>query len=295
VRTLARWGLDAESLPRRGHRLRAPLELLDAARIEASLGSEARARLRALEVHFELDSTNSRLLAKSDLEPGGWHGCLAEFQSAGRGRRGREWLAPFGSGLCLSFAWLFRDPPAGLGALGLAAGVAILRALGRFEIRGITLKWPNDVLRGGGKLGGVLCELRAEAAGPAYVVIGVGLNVRLPEATRNAILAGGGIAPADLAGTSRGAPVPSRAPLAAALYDELVRMACEFELQGFAPFIDEWNRADALRDRPVRILAHATERDGVARGIDTDGALCVELGGRIERLASGEVTLRAAA
>jgi BirA family transcriptional regulator, biotin operon repressor / biotin---[acetyl-CoA-carboxylase] ligase len=295
VRTLARWGLGAESLPRRGYRLQAPLELLDAARIESALGPEARARLRTLEVHLELESTNSRLLAKSDLEPGRWYGCLAEFQSAGRGRRGREWLAPFGSGLCLSFAWLFRDPPAGLSALGLAAGVAILRALGRLEIGGISLKWPNDVLRDGSKLGGVLCELRAETAGPAYVVIGIGLNVRLPEAVRSEIVASGGVRPADLAEMAEGTSVPSRALLAAALCDELVRMACEFERRGFAPFIDEWSRADALRDRPVRVQAHAAERNGVARGIDIDGALCVELGGRVERLASGEVTLRAVA
>ena len=297
VRTLARWGLGVESLPRRGYRLQAPLELLDAARIESALGPEARARLHTLEVHLELDSTNSRLLARSDLEPGRWYGCLAEFQSSGRGRgrRGREWLAPFGSGLCLSFAWLFRDPPAGLGALGLAAGVAIMRALGRLEIGGISLKWPNDVLRDGGKLGGVLCELRAETTGPAYVVVGVGLNVRLPEKVRSEIVASGGVPPADLAEMAGGVPVPSRALLAAALCDELVRMACEFERRGFAAFIDEWSRADALRDRPVRVQAHAAERDGVARGIDTDGALCVELGDRVERLASGEVTLRAVA
>ena len=295
ISTLGAWGLAVRRVARRGYGLESPLTLLDASELDAALAPDTRARRAQFELVPETDSTNGALLAMPPPEPGTWLGCLAEFQSAGRGRRGRSWLAPFGSGLCLSFGWTLREPPAELAALTLAVGVAALRALARFKVAELRLKWPNDVLQEGRKLGGVLCELRAEAGGPAYAVIGVGLNVRLPAVTRTTILAAGGLAPVDLAAALAPAPCPSRSRLAAALLDELVRMALEFEAHGFAPFLPEWRRADALRDRPVRVIAHAATREGVARGIDGDGSLCVELDGHLERVTSGEVTLRAVA
>lgn len=290
---LADWGLAVAPAAPGDCQLAAPLELIDPAGLEAALGAAARARLERLEVHDELDSTNSRLLAATGLAAGRARLALAEYQSHGRGRRGREWLQPFGSGLCLSLAWLFTTPPAELGALSLAAGVATLRALGRLGVTGLALKWPNDVLRDGRKLGGILAELRLEAAGPAYVVIGVGLNVRLPASVGAAIARTSGLPPADLTGGA--APPPARARLAAALVDELVATLVEFEARGFAPFRAEWSAADALRDRRVRVHGTDRVRDGIARGIGADGALRVEIGGQVESLTAGEVTLRAVA
>ena len=142
-------------------------------------------------MHEALDSTSDRLLAVDDLPSGPFDACLAEFQSAGRGRRGRRWVAPFASGLCLSVGWSYRDAPAALVALSLAAGVAVLRALGRLGIAGLALKWPNDIVRDDSKLGGILIDLRGEAAGPAYVVVGVGVNVRLPASARERLAAEG--------------------------------------------------------------------------------------------------------
>jgi BirA family biotin operon repressor/biotin-[acetyl-CoA-carboxylase] ligase len=296
VRSLGTWGLDVESAPRRGHRLAHPLDLLSSDEIRAALAPATAARLRHFEVHDEIGSTNSRLLAVGDLPGGRFDACLAEFQSAGRGRRGRDWLAPFGSGLCLSYAWLFRDPPAELSSLSLAVGIAAVRALRVCGVDDVRLKWPNDLLAGERKLGGILCELRVEAAGPAYVVIGIGLNVALSVDARARIdaaaVAAGGLAPATLA--DRG-PAPSRNRLAAAVLDALTAMAEQFEARGFAPFHAEWSRADALAGRAVRVLAHRAERAGVARGIALDGALLVEIGGRVERVTSGEVSLRVAA
>jgi BirA family biotin operon repressor/biotin-[acetyl-CoA-carboxylase] ligase len=290
---LADWGLTVAPAAPAGYQLTAPLELIDPAGLEAALGTGARARLERLEVHDELDSTNSRLLAATDLAAGRARVAIAEYQSHGRGRRGRDWLQPFGSGLCLSLAWLFATPPADLGALSLAAGVATLRALGRLGVTGLALKWPNDVLRDGGKLGGILAELRLEAAGPAYVVVGVGLNVRLPASVAAALAGTAGLPPADLAGGAT--PPPARARLAAVLVDELVAALIEFEARGFAPFRAEWSAADVLRDRRVRVHGADRVRDGIARGIGADGTLQVEIGGRVESLTSGEVTLRAVA
>ena len=296
VRALAAWGLEVDSVPRRGHRLAQPLDLLSAERVRAALRPATAARLRRLEVHDEIDSTNARLLAITDLPAGRFDACLAEFQTAGRGRLGRGWLAPFGSGLCLSWSWLFREAPAGLASLSLAVGVAAVRALAACGVHGVRLKWPNDLLVGEGKLGGILCELRAEAAGPAYVVVGLGLNVALPATARariaTASAAAGGLEPAALA--DRGPP-PSRDRLAAALLGALGAMVDEFEAHGFTPFHGEWSSADALAGRGVRVIAHRTERAGIARGIAPDGALLLEIDGRAERVTSGEVSLRIAA
>ena len=291
LRGLADWGLVVESVPRRGYKLPAPIDFVDAARLELALNASTRARLDRLEVVDELESTNARLLSEVDLAPGRFRVCLAEFQSAGRGRRGRAWIQPFGGGLCLSFAWSFASAPPAPGSLSLVAGIATLRALGRHGITGLSLKWPNDVLLGGAKLGGILSELRLEAAGSAYVVIGLGLNVRLSPQAQAAIAITGGLPAADL---SRG-PVPDRTLLAAALVDELCAAVSEYETRGFAPFAAEWSGADALRDRPVRVHLRDSARDGVARGIGADGALKVEIAGRLETLSSGEVTLRAVA
>ncbi|HEU0225687.1 MAG TPA: biotin--[acetyl-CoA-carboxylase] ligase [Steroidobacteraceae bacterium] len=261
---------------------------LDAEAIRRALPAWPLERLRRLEVHEELDSTSDRLLAVTDLPPGRFDACLAEFQTAGRGRRGRQWLAPRASGLCLSVNWSFREAPAALSALSLAAGVAVLRALSCLGVGDLALKWPNDIVHGGRKLGGVLVDLRGEAAGPAYVVVGIGINVRLPAATRAAIAAGGFEA-ADLA--SLGSPV-SRNALAAALVAELALMLEEFATRGMAAFADEWRGADALAGRPVRVLQDGREFEGLARGVDADGALLVDAPGGRHRVLSGEVSVR---
>ena len=167
-------------------------------RIERKLSADARSRVRKLEVLAVTESTNSRLFALSDLPAGRADVCIAEFQSAGRGRRGRSWTAPYGGGLCLSVSWQFADSPKQVGALSLATGVGVLRALREQGVGGIGLKWPNDIVCRGRKLGGILIELRTETAGPAYVVLGVGLNFHLSKQAQRAIQASG-VAAVDLA------------------------------------------------------------------------------------------------
>jgi hypothetical protein len=119
-----------------------------------------------LEIVFEVDSTNSRLLAASPPPYGAAHVCICELQSAGRGRRGRRWIAPFGASVAMSLAWAFRDAARDLPALSLAVGVAVARALARVGAQGVRLKWPNDLWFEDRKIGGVLIDLRAEAGGP---------------------------------------------------------------------------------------------------------------------------------
>jgi BirA family transcriptional regulator, biotin operon repressor / biotin---[acetyl-CoA-carboxylase] ligase len=288
LQQLESWGIACEARPGSGYRLEAPVELLDAAQIRDRLPQAARAMLRMLEVHESLASTSDRLLAVDDLPPGRFDACLAEFQSAGRGRRGRHWVAPFASGLCLSINWSFRDAPAMLGALSLAAGVAALRALGRLGFVRLSLKWPNDILSGDAKLGGILIDLRGEAAGPAYVVVGMGINVRLPQAARER-LAAEGVEVTDLAALGG---TPGRNDLAAVLIAELAQALVEFGARGLAAFSAEWQAADALTGRPVRVLQGGQPLEGLARGVDGDGALLLEVDGARRRILSGEVSIR---
>ncbi len=158
VERLRALGVEVRALPRRGYRLSNPVELLDARRIGAELGPGRMAQLRTLDLMFEVDSTNSRLLGNAPPPPGQADACLSELQHAGRGRRGRRWIAPFGAGVALSVAWTFSDGAGALAALSLGVGVAVARALERAGARGVTLKWPNDIWLRDRKLGGVLIE-----------------------------------------------------------------------------------------------------------------------------------------
>jgi BirA family biotin operon repressor/biotin-[acetyl-CoA-carboxylase] ligase len=272
LQQLEDWGIALDARAGSGYRLEAPMDLLDTSGIRRGLPQSTQDLLRHFEVHESLDSTSDRLLSMSDLPAGRFDACLAEFQTAGRGRRGRQWVAPFASGLCLSVNWNFRDAPTALGALSLAAGVAALRALGRAGFRGLSLKWPNDVMHGDDKLGGIL----------------IGINVRLPRAARQRLVAEG-VEAVDLASLGE---APSRTALAGWLIAELAQALVEFEARGLAAFADEWSRADVLAGRAVHVLQGAQALEGIACGVDGDGALLLEAGGHRQRILSGEVSVR---
>ncbi|HXC59373.1 MAG TPA: biotin--[acetyl-CoA-carboxylase] ligase, partial [Steroidobacteraceae bacterium] len=243
---------DIEAVTHRGYRLALPATALDADSVRASLRAETRDSLRQGDCAGGVDSTNSQLLARGAPPPGRFDFLTAEFQSAGRGRRGRSWLAPPAGAVCLSWSWCFEGLPSAMGALSLAIGVASRRALQRLGIDGVQLKWPNDLVTSTGKLGGILIEMRTESAGPVHVVIGIGLNVALGSNMR-ARLREGGAEAADLASLAAPAPAPSRNALVAALLDEGVSAVRGFARGGFTPFRDEFHAADALRDRPVTL------------------------------------------
>jgi BirA family biotin operon repressor/biotin-[acetyl-CoA-carboxylase] ligase len=291
IEQLRALGIDVAAAPE-GFRLKQGrrLELLDAEAIRAALPDEAAGGLHGLEVLFEVDSTNTRLLGRPAPPAGFADAALAELQHAGRGRQGRRWIAPFGASLVLSLGWRFGDAERVDSTLSLAVGVAVSRALAGLGARGIRLKWPNDVWFEDRKLGGVLVETRS-GGGAAHVVVGIGLNLRLSEESRRQIdtLAGApGLAALDAACPS---PV-SRNALAAALLSELLSMLPLFERCGFAAFRDEWRSLDALRGRPARVLLARAAVEGIARGVDEDGGLLLEHGGNVDKFIAGEASLR---
>lgn len=279
--------LEIQAVRGRGYRLSEPLELLDGDQIHSGLAPSVACILPAVTVHQRLGSTNSWMLERAAAGASSGSVCLAEQQTAGRGRRGRAWASPFGSNLYLSLLWHFHLTPAQLSGLSLAAGLAVLRALGRQGIRGPGLKWPNDQLWDGRKLGGLLLEMVGEAGGPSQVVLGIGLNLRLTAAQ------GAGIDQpwVDLRGLP-GTPAPSRNRLAAILIEDLVGMLQAFERDGFAPLVEEWNRHDVYRGREV-VLASAREQlRGVHRGVDSAGALLLDQGAGVRAYHGGELSLR---
>lgn len=284
-------GTPMQATRNRGYCLRAPTEVLSAPRIREALSRKTRDRVQRLNVAWALGSTNTELVARPNPSQGCAEVLLAEFQTAGRGRRGRAWLAPPGGAVCLSLSWTFPDMPRDAGALGLAMGVCVLRALEPFGVGAAKLKWPNDVLAGDHKLGGILIELRAEAAGPACVVVGIGLNVALGAELLGKI-ATLGLPATDLASVA--AKPVSRNTLAAGIIECCVAGLLEFEQHGLRPFIEEWRHADALRGRQVSVHAGEEHARGVARSIDLNGALLVETPQGLKKFFSGEVTVRPA-
>jgi BirA family biotin operon repressor/biotin-[acetyl-CoA-carboxylase] ligase len=292
VQRLRAMGVDVQALARRGYRLADPVELLDAQRIRAELTGECSSHLHALELLFDVDSTNTRLLKSAPPPPGTADVCVSELQHAGRGRLGRRWISPFGGGIAMSLGWTCSDVVRTLPALSLGVGVAVSRALARAGAEGISLKWPNDIWFRDRKLGGVLIELRAEAGGPAHVVIGVGLNVSLPEEARREIETGGVAAAAV---TDACKVVPSRNLVAGAILDELLSMLVQYERLGFSAFRDAWTALDGLKDRAVQVVVGGAAIFGIARGVDSDGALLLETKERMQRFVSGEASLRLSA
>lgn len=291
VHGLAAVGLEVEAVAGQGYRLLRPLDLLDRGRIQGALGPAALAGCDVLEVRGVMDSTSAALIAAPPPRVGRWRGLLAEFQTAGRGRRGRRWVSPFGSGLCLSLAWSFGTAPRDLPALSLAVGVAVRRSLAGAGAPAAQLKWPNDILLDGAKVAGILVDVDGDARGPLRAVVGVGLNLAVPASLHREVTADGGLPPGGL-GAAPLARAGGRNGLAAALIDSIHGVLAGFATTGFAPLADEWRQHDYLCGRDVTVRTGAAETAGVARGIAADGALLVEGAAGIAAVFAGDVTLR---
>jgi BirA family biotin operon repressor/biotin-[acetyl-CoA-carboxylase] ligase len=292
LRQLQNLGLEISAMPGRGYRLIRPIELLDRSLLKEYMNPGVAAALEALEVFGVIDSTSEQLRLAAAPGSERLRVALAEYQTGGRGRRGRRWLSPYGSGLCLSVSWCFSVVPPALSALSLAAGVAIHRALAVFEPADLGLKWPNDIVAGRRKLGGLLVDVEGESLGPIKVVIGVGINIDVSDGLDNALAHEVGLAPAGLRELISSGDV-SRNAVAANVINELHAVLVEFTRTGFESFIDEWQRYDSLRGAPVSVRTGARTRDGIASGIAADGTLLLETDGETISVMSGDVTLRA--
>jgi BirA family biotin operon repressor/biotin-[acetyl-CoA-carboxylase] ligase len=289
IKALHELGIDISVQRGKGYRLPATLELLERERILAAIASPSAKAISDIHVHLEVDSTNNWLREVALNGAASGTVCVAEMQSAGRGRRGRTWVSPFAASLYLSLLWRANCGAAALGGLSLVTGIAILRALQSLGIEGAGLKWPNDVLAGRDKLAGVLIDVVGESNGPCALIVGVGINMNMPGEAAHAI---------DQSWTDLrrldGDTVLSRNELAGRVLTELIPVIELFEREGLQPFLDDWRRYDLVSGQRVDLLLPNERISGTACGIDDGGALLVNTRDGRRRFLSGDVSLRVA-
>lgn len=284
VAALRTLGLPVEARTRVGYRLPWPVELLDERSMVSALGTDCSAPVH---LHWELDSTQDEL-ARLATHARDLTVVLAEHQTRGRGRRGQDWLSPPGLGIWLSCLKRFDGGPAALSGLSVAMGVCVVQALQDLGVSALALKWPNDVMSAHGKLAGILIEVSGEYDGPTVARVGLGLNLRLPPGLLEELDQD----VADIAGLCNG-EVPGRNTLAAHLIAQIRAGLLRFEQHGLTAFASEFAAMDWLLDQPVNVHDSEGTLAGIARGIDPQGALRVEIDGRIRLIHSQKVSVRA--
>lgn len=288
IRGLTEFGIAIDAVSGRGYRLVRPLELLDEAAIRSRLTADVNKQIGAFHIHDRIDSTNRFLSsAWSEQESNGVI-CLAESQTAGKGRRGKSWISPFGHNVYLSLAWRYADGLGALSGLSLAIGVAVIRALTDLGVLDIRLKWPNDIVWHGKKLGGILIELCGDAYGPCIVIIGLGLNCAISMDEGRAIEQ----AWVDLDTITHHAK-PGRNRLIVTLINEILPIVSEFDRTGLGPFLGEWRAADSMQGKQVVLHSGKREIAGKVLGISDEGLIQLYTdGGELRSYASGEVSFR---
>lgn len=278
IQTLKDWGIDVFTVTGKGYSLPAPIQLLNEETLVAKLD---RGRLAVIPV---IDSTNQYLLERMDELQSG-DACVAEYQQAGRGRRGRQWFSPFGSNLYLSMYWRLEQGPVAAMGLSLVIGIVtaeVLQALGASDVR---VKWPNDLYLKDRKLAGILVELTGKTGDAAQIVMGTGINLAM-NSPDTAIVNQGWI------NLQEAGVKIDRNTLAASLVNKMRESLELFERDGLAPFIDRWGELDNFINRPVKLLIGDREIPGIARGIDQQGGLLLEQDGIVKSWVGGEISLR---
>ncbi|CQD44271.1 bifunctional biotin--[acetyl-CoA-carboxylase] ligase/biotin operon repressor BirA [Yersinia mollaretii] len=280
IQTVREWGLDVFTVPGKGYSLPAPIQLLDEQKILSYLPAGQVAVLPVV------DSTNQHLLDRiGELKSG--DACVAEYQQAGRGRRGRQWVSPFGANLYLSMFWRLEQGPAAAMGLSLVVGIVMAEVLHKLGAEKVRVKWPNDLYLNDKKLAGILVELTGKTGDAAQLVIGAGINLTMRESTTNVINQ-------DWINLQEAGVIIDRNKLTAELLSELRLAVVKFENEGLSAFISRWREMDNYLDRPVKLIIGNQEIYGVARGIDQQGALLLEQDGVIKPYIGGEISLRGA-
>lgn len=288
INALEELGVTITALSGKGYRLNLPIELLDKKRLYEALNISSKPLISRLEVHDQIDSTNSHLVALThEIPEASGVVCLAEQQTSGKGRRGRQWVSPFGSNIYCSILWRFQEGPGSLSGLSLAVGVAVMRALKAHHIDGVGLKWPNDIYWQQKKLGGILVEVSGETSGPCSAVIGLGLNLYIAEQDASGI-------EQDWVDINhiQGHQV-SRHQLLVTLIEQLLAVIAGYSAQSFAQYRDEWRQYDCMQGQQVSLFMGSQQIDGTVQGINEEGLLMLQTdGGKVQCYASGEVSFR---
>jgi len=278
IQTLKSWGLDVFTVTGKGYSLAAPLQLLDEALIHTHLETPGIAVIPVI------DSTNQYLLDRMDQLESGF-ACVAEYQQAGRGRRGRKWFSPFGANLYLSMYWRLEQGPAAAMGLSLVIGIVMAEVIQSLGAENVRVKWPNDLYLNDRKLAGILVELTGKTGDAAQIVMGAGINLGMRGEGTSEINQG-------WINLQEAGVTIDRNQLAASIINSLRAALPLFERDGLAPFIQRWEKLDNFINRPVKLLVGEREVYGIARGIDKQGGLLLEQEGVIKSWVGGEISLR---
>lgn len=279
-------GIDVTRQKGKGYVVAGGLSLLDESRIRSLLSSDAASVLAGLHLLLQTASTNQFLLDRVKSADAHAQACFVERQTAGRGRRGREWVSPFAANIYMSMAWRFTLGVAALEGLSLAVGVAVCEALQAMGYEHLQLKWPNDILLNGRKLAGILIELAGDASGECFVVVGLGLNVNMPEPAAAQIDQPW----TDLASISAG--LPDRNGIAATLLNGLTPLLSGYERDGFGRYRGAWESRNAYQGQIVSLITPATTVSGVMLGVSDSGGLRLQVDGLEQVHLGGEISLR---
>jgi BirA family biotin operon repressor/biotin-[acetyl-CoA-carboxylase] ligase len=289
IKALNKLGLEIYSVKGRGYQLATNIELLSHCKILAALSSCDIAKAALIQVENLVTSTNDVVKAKSQDEHGVMSGycCLAEAQSAGRGRRGRKWVSPYASSLYLSMLWRFASGYQAMAGLSLMVGVIVNETLQGLGVKNCQLKWPNDIYYDHAKLAGILIEVEGQIGASTSAIIGIGVNIYLPKSVQ-------GIDQAftDLCSISDGHIC--RNGFAAALIQNLWKALPVFEKEGMTPFIAKWQAADLYYQKEVKLLTGDKPIIGISKGIDKTGALLLDIKGNVKAFHGGEISVRPA-
>lgn len=275
----AEFDLGVHKVRGRGYRLEAPLSLLSLQALDTP-GAWPVTLLQ------QVDSTNAhalRLLASGAAPP---FLVIAEQQTAGRGRRGRGWVSPYGENLYYSLVLRITGGMRQIEGLSLVVGLALLQTLREVGISDAGLKWPNDLLVAGSKIAGILLELSGDPADVCHVVIGIGVNINMRVVTRETI---------DQPWTSirqvLGAQV-DRNLFVRALSAQLERYLQVHQSQGFGALREQWEAGHVWQGRAVSLAAGSQSVQGRVLGVDDTGALRLEVDGDVQVFSGGELSLR---
>ncbi|WP_394213674.1 bifunctional biotin--[acetyl-CoA-carboxylase] ligase/biotin operon repressor BirA [Enterovibrio calviensis] len=278
IKVLQQWGLDVFRVQGKGYCLPSALDLLEEQPLRAKLNTTDFSLIPVI------GSTNQYLLDRVGQLASGT-ACLAEYQQTGRGRRGRTWFSPFGANLYLSMYWRLDAGMAAAMGLSLVVGVSMAETLAQLGAENVKVKWPNDLYWNDRKLAGILVEMTGQAGEAAHLVIGMGLNVAMPDT--NAVDQDW----ANLKDTCH--TLPDKNKLAAALINGVTDALKQYEETGMTGFVERWDRYDNFNGRAVKLLLGERVVKGIARGINEQGALLLETEAGITPYLGGEISLRA--
>lgn len=284
IRGIQDMGLDVFCVTGKGYRFAQPLRLLDKTEIMNNLLVDSIAI--QIEVHSVIDSTNSYLLRRIPHQVKQGQVCVAEFQNSGRGRRGRQWISPFGSHIYMSMYWCLEQGISAAMGLSVVAALAVSDSIYKLYNVDVELKWPNDIYANGKKLAGILIELEGQALESSHCVIGIGLNINMPAKAAEDIDQPW----TDLQTVTSGEI--DRNHLVSTLIQCLIVRLNQHKVNGISTMLDDWFKQDLYLNKPVRLITGEKETLGICRGINNQGALLLEVDRQVKPIYGGEVSLR---